>query len=170
MDDLKFSVLSRIHQATRLAPIRRTELLSGAQDVPGTSRAIKELISSDFVREELGSDALYIQPPGTAALEAEIERRSAAQVGSSQFAQQLAALQRIADATRTQAETAVKQARDSEEKAAVHQRKSRLSAVLAVLSAIATMLMWLIPGEKAISLLRKGYELLSQGLRLLSQG
>lgn len=108
MDDLKFSVLSRIHQATRLSPIRRTELLSGAQDVPGTSRAIKELISSGFVREELGSDALYIQPPGTAALEAEIERRS--------------------------------------------------------------MLMWLIPGEKAISLLRKGYELLSQGLRLLLQG
>ena len=133
MDDLKFSVLSRIHQATRLAPVRRTELLSGAQDVPGTSRAIKELISSGFVREELGSDALYIQPSGTAALEAEIERRSAAQVGSSQCAQQLAALQQIADAAKEEAAAAKLLSETAQKKAGKADIKGGIAVLISIL-------------------------------------
>lgn len=133
MDDLKFSVLSRIRHATRLSPVRRTELLAGAQDVSGTSRAIKELIASDFVREELGSDALYIQPSGTAALEVETERRAAAQVGSSQFAQQLAELRRIADAAKDEAAAARLLSETAQRKAGKADIKGGIAVLISVL-------------------------------------
>lgn len=67
MDDLKFSVLSRIQEA----PTPRAELLADES----TSKAVKELLGAGFIRQPTGTDSYEITNPGIAALEAEESRR-----------------------------------------------------------------------------------------------
>ena len=71
MDDLKFSVLSRIHQA----PTPRAELLADEGTINSTSKAVKELLGAGFIRQLTGTDSYEITNPGIAALEAEESRR-----------------------------------------------------------------------------------------------
>nr|DAG76078.1 MAG TPA: Transcriptional regulator, LysR family GENOMICS, PSI-BIOLOGY, MIDWEST CENTER.6A [Bacteriophage sp.] len=71
MDDLKFSVLSRIQEA----PTPRAELLADESTINSTSKAVKELLGAGFIRQPTGTDSYEITNPGIAALEAEESRR-----------------------------------------------------------------------------------------------
>lgn len=71
MDDLKFSVLSRIREA----PTPRAELLADEGTINSTNKAVKELLGAGFIRQPTGTDSYEITNPGIAALEAEEARR-----------------------------------------------------------------------------------------------
>ena len=71
MDNIKFSVLSRIREA----PVPRAALLADESTINSTNKAVKELLGAGFIRQPTGTDSYEITNPGVAALEAEAARR-----------------------------------------------------------------------------------------------
>lgn len=79
MLDLKFAILSCIHESSLSAPVDEISLLNmGLSGVNETAKAIKELRKEKLIEYKPGSSRFRLTPiAGLKAYEAEIERRSA---------------------------------------------------------------------------------------------
>lgn len=160
MDDMKFKILCAVRNATPIAPVRRSDFYREPETILSSRQHIEELLRCELLRQEVGSDTLWITAPGIIVCEQEENRRSE----KSNLDYQLIALREMADAAKAEARAAEAQARavelqakaaeatakaaeanakaaDTEAKAAI--RESRRANRIAAASVLLSIVSWL---------------------------
>lgn len=80
MTNLKYEILTEVHDAPAAFPASRTAFYAKAKDLNGCKKGIDELISSGLLVQAVGSDSLAVTPVGVEMLE--VEEKARAQIRS----------------------------------------------------------------------------------------
>ena len=149
MDDLKFQILGIVRDALPITPARRAHFYADTPNINRYKLDIDRLIASGYLREDTGSDKLYITTPGDLAYEQEKSHRDAMK----KYEWQLKALQEMTEAAQARADAAQANARavDLEAQSAI--RESRRANRIATVSVILSAASWLFTANDVHSFL-----------------
>lgn len=130
MDDLKFEILTVVRNALPINPARRSHFYADTPNINRYKMDIDRLISSGYLREDIGSDILRITTPGDLAYEQEKNHRADMQ----RLDLQIEALREMADAAKADARAAEAQARAAEAQARAAEAQAKAAEVEAALA------------------------------------